>query len=250
VSVVLPFARSQSGRSSVFQPVASACGRCRAVRRCPGLCRRTNLAAKPIRVIVPLTAGSATDVIPRIVVEQVSAQVGQSILVEESYRRRWHHRCAGCRAGGSGWPYGSRALQCPHHRARGPCQSRLRRRQGFCRHYAAGQCAQRTGDPPSKGIRSIGELVARPRARRARPIMLRAVPARRRISPPALSVARDSPPAYSVSRCAEALTSKILASSPDHDAGGIRQTRCRRSPNRVSRQNGRDHGAIVYSFIG
>jgi len=38
--------------------------------------------AKPLRVIVPLTAGSATDVIPRIVFEQVSAQIGQSIVVE------------------------------------------------------------------------------------------------------------------------------------------------------------------------
>jgi tripartite-type tricarboxylate transporter receptor subunit TctC len=38
--------------------------------------------SKPIRVIVPLTAGSATDVIPRIVFEQVSAQLGQSMVVE------------------------------------------------------------------------------------------------------------------------------------------------------------------------
>jgi tripartite-type tricarboxylate transporter receptor subunit TctC len=37
---------------------------------------------KPIRVIVPLTAGSATDVIPRIVFEPVSAQLGQSMIVE------------------------------------------------------------------------------------------------------------------------------------------------------------------------
>ena len=38
--------------------------------------------AKPIHVIVPLTAGSATDVIPRIVFGQVSAQLGQPIVVE------------------------------------------------------------------------------------------------------------------------------------------------------------------------
>ena len=38
--------------------------------------------AKPIRVIVPLTAGSATDVIPRITFEQVSAQIGQPMIVE------------------------------------------------------------------------------------------------------------------------------------------------------------------------
>jgi tripartite-type tricarboxylate transporter receptor subunit TctC len=38
--------------------------------------------AKPIRVIVPLAPGSATDVMARIVIEQLSAQVGQPILVE------------------------------------------------------------------------------------------------------------------------------------------------------------------------
>lgn len=38
--------------------------------------------AKPIQVIVPFSAGSATDVIPRTVLEQVSAQIGQPIVVE------------------------------------------------------------------------------------------------------------------------------------------------------------------------
>jgi tripartite-type tricarboxylate transporter receptor subunit TctC len=37
---------------------------------------------KPIRVIVPLSAGSAADIIPRIVFEQVAAQLGQSIIIE------------------------------------------------------------------------------------------------------------------------------------------------------------------------
>lgn len=35
-----------------------------------------------IRTVVPLTAGSAVDVVPRIVLEQVSVQIGQSIVVE------------------------------------------------------------------------------------------------------------------------------------------------------------------------
>jgi tripartite-type tricarboxylate transporter receptor subunit TctC len=35
-----------------------------------------------IRVVVPLTAGSAVDIVPRIVLEQVGAQIGQSIVVE------------------------------------------------------------------------------------------------------------------------------------------------------------------------
>ncbi len=35
-----------------------------------------------IRAVVPLTAGSAVDVVPRIVLEQVSVQLGQSVVVE------------------------------------------------------------------------------------------------------------------------------------------------------------------------
>jgi tripartite-type tricarboxylate transporter receptor subunit TctC len=38
--------------------------------------------AKPIRLIVPLTAGSATDVMARLVMDQASAQLGQPIIVE------------------------------------------------------------------------------------------------------------------------------------------------------------------------
>jgi tripartite-type tricarboxylate transporter receptor subunit TctC len=38
--------------------------------------------AKPIRLIVPLTAGSATDVMGRLVMDQVAAQLGQPIILE------------------------------------------------------------------------------------------------------------------------------------------------------------------------
>jgi tripartite-type tricarboxylate transporter receptor subunit TctC len=38
--------------------------------------------AKPIRMIVPLTAGSATDVMARLVMDQVGAQLGQPVIVE------------------------------------------------------------------------------------------------------------------------------------------------------------------------
>ena len=44
--------------------------------------RAAEWPGKPIRVIVPLSAGSAADIIPRIVFEQLSAQLGQSIIVE------------------------------------------------------------------------------------------------------------------------------------------------------------------------
>jgi len=38
--------------------------------------------AKPLRVIVPVGAGSTTDIIPRVVFEQLSPQLGQPIVVE------------------------------------------------------------------------------------------------------------------------------------------------------------------------
>jgi tripartite-type tricarboxylate transporter receptor subunit TctC len=41
-----------------------------------------NYPSKPIRAIIPFGAGSATDVIPRIVFDQLSQQLGQSIIVE------------------------------------------------------------------------------------------------------------------------------------------------------------------------
>ncbi len=37
---------------------------------------------KPIRMVVPLTPGSATDVMARLIMEQVGAQLGQPIIVE------------------------------------------------------------------------------------------------------------------------------------------------------------------------
>src|SRR6266702_4111702 len=38
--------------------------------------------SKPIRAIVPFGAGSATDIVPRIVFDPLSAQLGQPIIVE------------------------------------------------------------------------------------------------------------------------------------------------------------------------
>jgi tripartite-type tricarboxylate transporter receptor subunit TctC len=43
---------------------------------------RADWPTKPIRAVVPYAAGSATDLIPRTVFEQVSQQIGQSIVVE------------------------------------------------------------------------------------------------------------------------------------------------------------------------
>lgn len=48
----------------------------------PRIARAADWPTKPIRAIVPYAAGSATDLVPRTVFERVSAQVGQSIVVE------------------------------------------------------------------------------------------------------------------------------------------------------------------------
>ena len=41
-----------------------------------------NWPSRPIRAIIPFGPGSAVDVVPRMVFEQLSAQLGQSIVVE------------------------------------------------------------------------------------------------------------------------------------------------------------------------
>ena len=49
--------------------------------------RAESWPAKPLRAIVPVGAGSTTDIIPRVVFEQLSAQLGQSIVVENRVER-------------------------------------------------------------------------------------------------------------------------------------------------------------------
>jgi tripartite-type tricarboxylate transporter receptor subunit TctC len=44
--------------------------------------RAEDWPTRPVRVIVPLSAGSAADVVPRIVFEQVAAQLGQPFVIE------------------------------------------------------------------------------------------------------------------------------------------------------------------------
>ena len=48
----------------------------------PGATIAQNWPAKPLRVVVPFTAASATDTIARIVAERLSAQFGQQLVVE------------------------------------------------------------------------------------------------------------------------------------------------------------------------
>lgn len=48
----------------------------------PGVVFAQSWPSRPIRAIIPFGAGSATDVIPRIVFEQLTVQLGQPIMVE------------------------------------------------------------------------------------------------------------------------------------------------------------------------
>src|SRR6186997_3301637 len=41
-----------------------------------------NWPMKPLRAVVPVAAGSSTDIVPRVVFEQLSSQLGQPIVVE------------------------------------------------------------------------------------------------------------------------------------------------------------------------
>jgi tripartite-type tricarboxylate transporter receptor subunit TctC len=47
-----------------------------------GVATAQNWPSKPVRVIVPFTAGSAADIVARAVMEQVSSQIGQPVIVE------------------------------------------------------------------------------------------------------------------------------------------------------------------------
>jgi len=47
-----------------------------------GGCQADEWPSRPIRAIIPLSPGSAADIVPRIVFEQLSAQLGQPIVVE------------------------------------------------------------------------------------------------------------------------------------------------------------------------
>jgi tripartite-type tricarboxylate transporter receptor subunit TctC len=47
-----------------------------------GAGRADEWPTRPIRVVIPLSAGSAADVVPRIVFEQVASQLGQAVIIE------------------------------------------------------------------------------------------------------------------------------------------------------------------------
>src|SRR5437870_2549457 len=48
----------------------------------PSVASAQSWPSRPIRAVIPFGAGSATDIVPRIVFEQLSTQLGQPIVVE------------------------------------------------------------------------------------------------------------------------------------------------------------------------
>src|SRR4249920_1067460 len=65
-------------RNRVTLVFAIAC----AALACATASRADEWPSRPIRAIIPLSPGSAADIIPRIVFEQLSAQLGQPIVIE------------------------------------------------------------------------------------------------------------------------------------------------------------------------
>ena len=61
---------------------------------------------RSVTVVVPIPAGVASDIIARVVFEQVGKQVGQTFVIE-SARGRWYDRRQHGRQGRAGRPYHS-----------------------------------------------------------------------------------------------------------------------------------------------
>ena len=59
--------------------------------------------SRPIRAVIPFGPGSAVDIVPRIVFEQMAAQLGQSIVVENRAGARRAARRREILAGQSTW---------------------------------------------------------------------------------------------------------------------------------------------------
>jgi tripartite-type tricarboxylate transporter receptor subunit TctC len=74
----------QHGRLLVFLLLIGAGGSALAQTssQAPSPASSQSWPTRPIRAVVPFSAGSASDVIPRVVLEQISAQLGQAIIVE------------------------------------------------------------------------------------------------------------------------------------------------------------------------
>ena len=105
---------------------------------------------KPLRAIVPVGAGSTTDIIPRVVFEQLSATARPEHRRGEPRRRRGHNRLRVRRQGGSRWLHDPRPRLRAHDLAVALSQPRLRSGARFC-------CCRPTRDLSQRPGRSAGQ---------------------------------------------------------------------------------------------
>ena len=73
--------RIDSGRFFAFALIASALATLLSVNSTPAQAQAWP-TRQPIRVIVPLTAGSAIDIVGRLVFSEISNQIGQTVVIE------------------------------------------------------------------------------------------------------------------------------------------------------------------------
>ncbi len=120
---------------------------------------------KPLRAIVPVGAGSTTDIIPRVVFEQLSPQLGQSIVVEN---RTGAGVTIGCRLRRQGRP---RRLHHSRHGNAHTIAPSLYPNLSYhpARDFAAvipfGISPHVMVVPPAKGFKTVGDLVAAAKAK-------------------------------------------------------------------------------------
>jgi tripartite-type tricarboxylate transporter receptor subunit TctC len=121
--------------------------------------------SKPIHAIVPFGAGSATDIIPRIVLDQLSAQLGQPIVVENRVGARG---TVGTAAVAKADPDGYTLLATSNAHTIAPAfyaNLTYDAAGDFAPIIPFGSVANVLVISPSKGLRTIQDLVAAARAK-------------------------------------------------------------------------------------
>ena len=109
---------------------------------------------KPLRAIVPVAAGSLTDIVPRVVFEQLSTQLGQSIVVENRPGAGRNDRRRLRRQGGPRRLHAPRQLVRAHDRAGALSEPGLPSGAGFCGGCPARHLAVRPGRSAGQGLQN------------------------------------------------------------------------------------------------
>ena len=162
---------------------------CAAIAATPAAAQKWPTRA--IRVIVPLTAGAATDIMARAVFDQVSHPARAADHRREPSGRRQHHRHGGGGEGGARRLHHPRQFLDPHGVARDALEADVQRAHRSRRRHPARQHAGRDGGQSEEGLQD---------ARRLRGLRAKASPARSTTPPPAPAIPRISTASASASR--------------------------------------------------